>query len=153
LPRPDAIVLLERHEQPGVSVERIDPDAAAGRIAAFVGAELRAGLGHREGREGRLAGRGWTSARRAPGVALRLLREATRWKPCYVVHHPESCASEEMDAALARFLPDAAIAAERAAQAASQATNGKSGAAAKPKAPMSARGRRPRAPSSEQPQG
>jgi D-aspartate ligase len=155
LPRPDAIVLLETHDRPDVVVERIDPDAAAGRIAAAVGAELRAGLGHREGREGRLAGRGWISTRRAPGVALRLLREATRWRSCYVVHHPEGCATGEIDAAIARFLPDAAITAERAAEAANQATNERNAIDPKPKAPMSSRGRRQRAGSSpsEQPQG
>jgi hypothetical protein len=104
--RPEAIVLLETHDRPDVIVERIDTEAAAARIAAALGAELRAGLGHKEGRDGRLAGRGWLSARRAPGVALRLLREATRWKPCYVVRHSEASSSEQVNAAIARALPD-----------------------------------------------
>jgi predicted ATP-grasp superfamily ATP-dependent carboligase len=111
--RPEAIVLLEAHDRPEISVERIDSEAAADRIAVGVGAEIRAHLGQRDARSGQLAGRGWLSARRAPGVATRLLREATRWKPCYAIRHPESCAPDALADAIARALPGVTPAAER----------------------------------------
>ncbi|MGE0160390.1 MAG: hypothetical protein AB7T31_13350 [Gemmatimonadales bacterium] len=114
--RPEAIVLLEAHERPDVFAERIDSEAVAGRIAAGVGAEIRAGLALRDARDGQLAGRGWISSRRAPGVATRLLREALRWKPCYVLRHPESCSREALSEAIARVLPEASLAAERSLQ-------------------------------------
>jgi hypothetical protein len=107
--RPDMIVLLEAHDSPDVFAERIDADAAAQRMAAGIGAEIRKGLAHRDMRDGRLAGRGWLSAKRAPGVATRLLREATRWKPCYVVRHPENCSRESLTDAIARILPETVV--------------------------------------------
>ena len=103
--RPDVIVVLEAHDLPDIAVERIDTEAAAGRIAAGVAEETRASLALRDTRRGQLAGRGWLSARRAPGVATRLLREATRWKPCYVIRHPEACSLEALSEAIARALP------------------------------------------------
>jgi hypothetical protein len=109
--RPEAVVLLEAHDRPDVreiTVERIDSEAAAGRIAAGVAAATRGGLAQRDARVGQLAGRGWLSARRAPGVATRLLREATRWKPCYAVRHPATCSPEALTDAVARVLPDGA---------------------------------------------
>jgi len=112
LAKPDAIVLLEMHDRPEIVAERIDAEAAAARMAATVDAELRAGLAQRDLRDAQLAGRGWISARRAPGVAMRLLREATLWKPCYAVRHPETATAEELREAIAPVLPEK-IAAER----------------------------------------
>jgi hypothetical protein len=107
LTRPDAIVLLEMHDTPEIVVEGIDPDVAAARIAATVGDELKTSLAQRDTPDARLAGRGWMSARRAPGVATRLLREATRWRPCYVVRHPAGSTSDGLRGAIAAVLPDA----------------------------------------------
>jgi predicted ATP-grasp superfamily ATP-dependent carboligase len=107
-PRPEAVVLLEAGDVPDLFVERIDSEAAAGRIAAGVAADLRT-LAQRDARSERLAGRGWISARRAPGVATRLLREATRWKPCFVIRHPESATPEALAEEIARVLPDVAV--------------------------------------------
>jgi predicted ATP-grasp superfamily ATP-dependent carboligase len=105
LTNPDVIVLLEAVDTPEIVVERIEPEIAAARIAATVADELKAALAQHDTRDAQLAGRGWLSARRAPGVAMRLLREATRWKPCYVVRHPEASTSEELCQAIAAVLP------------------------------------------------
>jgi hypothetical protein len=75
-------------------------------------------------------------------VALRLLREATRWKPCFAVRHPETCSSEDLDAAIAHSLPEAAIAAERAGRAAEQPAKGARGNGSGVTDPMSSKGRR-----------
>jgi len=110
--RPDAIVVLEPHDRSDlteITVERIDSEAAAGRIAAAVVGETRASLAQRDVKAGQLAGRGWISARRAPGVATRLLREATRWKPCYAIRHPATCSEEAITEAIARLLPEDSI--------------------------------------------
>jgi hypothetical protein len=114
--KPDAIVLLEAHERPEIVAEQIDSEAAAGRLAAGVGSGIRAKLALRDARDGMLAGRGWTSARRAPGVATRLLREATRWKPCYVLRYPANCSSEALSEAMARVLLDTHESADRRVQ-------------------------------------
>jgi D-aspartate ligase len=114
--RPEAVVLLEAHDGADVAdltVERIDSDAAAGRIAAGMAAEIRENLAQRDARDGQLAGRGWLSARRAPGVATRLLREATRWKPCFAIRHPAACSPEALTEVIARALPEGLVAAER----------------------------------------
>jgi D-aspartate ligase len=114
--RPEVVVLLEAHDRTDVAditVERIDSEAAAGRIAACMAAEIRESLAQRDAREGQLAGRGWLSARRAPGVATRLLREATRWKPCFAIRHPAACSPEDLSEVIARALPDGLVAANR----------------------------------------
>jgi hypothetical protein len=113
LTNPDAIVVLEAVDTPEIVVERIDPEIAAARIASTVADELKGALAQHDTRDAQLAGRGWISARRAPGVAMRLLREATRWKPCYVVHHPEASTSEELRQAVAAVLPGPVPAADR----------------------------------------
>jgi hypothetical protein len=116
--RADLIVLLEAHDLPDVTeitVERIDSEAAAGRIAAGIAGETRASLAQRDAQTGQLAGRGWISARRAPGVATRLLREATRWKPCYAIRHPASCTEEAISEAIARLLSEDAVSGKSAA--------------------------------------
>jgi hypothetical protein len=136
-PRPDAIVLLEEHEAPGLFVERIDSEAAAGRIAGGVTAGLRSNLAQRDVRHGQLAGRGWISARRAPGVATRLLREATRWKPCYVIRHPETATPETLAEGISRVLPDIAL-------------NAENGQKPHPEAPLTMRAK-PRRPSQSSP--
>jgi hypothetical protein len=148
--RPDAVVLLETHDRADVTeitVERIDSDAAAGRIAAAVTAETREDLAQRDAHASQLAGRGWWSARRASGVATRLLREATRWKPCYAVRHPATCSPEILSEAIARALPEGLV---------SPAHAKSNGAPARPARPhaqpeIGPRTRRPgtRAPSSE----
>jgi len=113
--RPDAIALLEAHATPEIVVERIDAEIAAARMAAAVAGELETRLAQRDAREAQLAGRGWVSARRAPGVAARLLREATRWKPCYVVRHPAAATSEELRQAIAAALPESIATPDRLA--------------------------------------
>jgi hypothetical protein len=136
--RPDAVVLLEAHDRSDlteITAERIDPEVAAGRIAAGVSGETRASLALRDAHAGQLAGRGWISARRAPGVATRLLREATRWKPCYAIRHPAGCSEESIAEAIARLLPDGALSENGA----------KSGAAPRPDVPSKLRAQARRA--------
>lgn len=105
--RPDVVILLETHASSRIAAEQVTPEDAACRLSADVVAELTPAL------HGVLAsapspkGNDRVVAREAVETAARLLRQATRLKPCYIVRHPRRCRLDRLHQVIDALVPGA----------------------------------------------
>lgn len=99
--RVDVVIILETHRHASIVAEPVAPGSAARRLAAQTEGELLPALRAQLAFTYALPSGGWKDVGRAPAEARRILEDATRGVPAYLVRHPYPCPLKELDAVIA----------------------------------------------------